>query len=288
MPDGLETAPIVLYGAARSGTTYLAQILNRQPEVFITNETRVFVWAHEALKRAPVDERIVYREKDAFVAHLRERLPGLIRDFHARMHPNRPFWGDKNPHYAAPENKGCLETIRELFPGAKFIHIIRDGRDVVASGLRGVWTDFETVHRMWQSHVQIGTEFGRALPRDRYFEVRYEDLVADDVGVARDLVRFLGLVPHDDVIRFCEAQRAERTPYCAPARDLSRGADSSDWVSLLSPGQRVRSLELLGDGLIRFRYETRESLGSKLAVARAAGLDARSVETAPSSTAAER
>jgi Sulfotransferase family len=141
---------------------------------------------------------------------------------------------------------------------------------------------------MWRSHVRIGTEFGTTLPADRYFELRYEDLVADDVGLARKVIQFLGLVPHDDVIRFCEAQRAERTPYCDPARDLSQGADSSDWASLLSPAQRVRSLELLGDGLIRFGYETRDSLGSKLAAARGAALNAPSVESSSSSPVAAR
>jgi hypothetical protein len=44
-----ERDPIVVFGAPRSGTTYLEQILNAHPAVFISHETRVFAWLHHAL-----------------------------------------------------------------------------------------------------------------------------------------------------------------------------------------------------------------------------------------------
>jgi hypothetical protein len=259
MPRTLEPCPIVVYGAARSGTTYLIQILNRHPEVFISNETRIFVWLHQSLKVLPQQESIFYRERELFLGYLRETYPELVRNFYRRLAPEQVrWWGDKNPHYVSPENRGCLETILELFPEARFIHIIRDGRDVVMSGLRGRWRDFERVHYMWKSHVDIGWGFGRSLPADRYFELRYEDLVADDVAMARKLFDFLGIALHPAVIRFCEAQMEKRTPFCDPSRNLSEGAAASDWATVLTREQQQRSLGLLADHLVKYGYESME------------------------------
>lgn len=260
MTDSGLTPPIVIYGAARSGTTYLVQILNKHPEVYVSDETRIFAWAHDVLHRLTGDERTSYRKREEFVDYLRRTLPQTIRDFYRELAPEARWWGDKNPHYAHADNRGCLETILELYPQTKFLHIVRDGRDVVTSGLRGVWTDFESVHRMWTSHLDIGCAFGRALPSDRYFEFRYEELIADDLGVARRIFDFLGIELDPAVERFCRNQQENRTPFCTPSRDIRADVARSDWADHLTPEQQLQSLELLGEHLVRYGYETREGL----------------------------
>lgn len=252
--------PIVVYGAARSGTTYLVQILNKHPRVYVSDETRIFAWVHDVFHRLTGDERTSYRRSDEFVDYLRRTLPGYVRRFYRELAPEARWWGDKNPHYVHPHNEGCLETILELFPEAKFLHIVRDGRDVVTSGLRGVWTDFESVHRMWTTHLDIGCGFGRTLPAEQYLEFRYEDLVADDLAMARRIFAFLGLDFHPAIERFCTNQRRERTPFCTPSRDIKADVKGSDWARHLTPEQQARSLELLGAHLVRYGYETEESL----------------------------
>jgi hypothetical protein len=262
MPGDPERSPIIVYGAARSGTTYVVQILNSRPDVFVSNETRLFVWVHRCLTCVAADEAALYRERQPFLEHLHAAYPGLIRDFYRKLRPAAVHWGDKNPHYASPENRGCLDTIRALFPAARFLHVLRDGRDVVSSGLRGVWRDFDAVHHMWATHADVGSAFGRSLPPGQYYELRYETLVRDDVSAAADLFCFLGLEMHPATAKFCKAQQVKRTPYCVPSRDLSHGATGSDWATLLTPAQRLRSLELLGEGLVRHGYETEASLAA--------------------------
>lgn len=263
------TPPIVIYGAARSGTTYLVQLVNKHPEVHVSDETRIFAWAHDVYRRLPADDRTVYRKRDEFVDYQRRALPKYIRGFYRELAPEARYWGDKNPHYAHPDNLGCLETILELFPRARFINILRDGRDVVTSGLRGVWTDFDSVHRMWTSHLDIGCSFGRALPAEQYFELRYEELIQDDLAMARRMFEFLGIELHPDVERFCRNQQERRTPFCTPSRDIRSDVTRSDWADYLTPAQQVRSLELLGEHLVRFGYESRGSLDRALGRARA-------------------
>ena len=264
VPRDMAPDPIIIYGAPRSGTTYLQQILNAHPDVFISHETRVFAWLHHALAMTK-DDRLVLTEREAFLGHLRTVLPNVMREFNRSLAPGVRYWGDKNPHYADPFNDGCLETVAELFPGSVFVHIIRDGRDVVSSLIRKrdedkPWVTFDQAHFTWSRHVQRGSAFGRALSAGRYFELRYEDLVADDVERAAALFRFLGLAFAPAVEAFCRGQQDKRTPFKDPTRELGNGVTASDWPVILDPEQQAHSLKLLGPDLVRYGYETEDSL----------------------------
>jgi hypothetical protein len=258
----LANDPIIATGAARSGTTYLIQILNRHPDIWITNEIRLFVWLHKALHELPVDQNVLYREREHFLSFLHGEMPQLIRRFYRSIKPNRRFWGDKNPHYLAPQfaGRGGLETIRALFPGSRFVNIVRDGRDVVCSGMRGEWKDFESVHFMWTSHIRQGRLLAQSLPANQYFEFRYEDLIRDDVAMARKLFDFLKIPFHRNVANFCQKQMRERTPFCKPTRDINKDIRVSEWATVLTREQKLRSLELLGTELVALGYETEISL----------------------------
>jgi hypothetical protein len=261
-----EASPIIVLGAPRSGTTYLQRLLDLHPDVCLSHETRVFAWLHAAIKTLPASDQFVVTERARFVAHLRTVLPDVIRGFYQQLDPNARYWGDKNPHYGDADNRGCLALIAELFPGTRFVNIIRDGRDVVASLLRRThangdpWVDFDGAHRTWIEHVEIGRTFGARQPEGSYLEICYELFVRDDVESARDLFAFLGIDFHPDVEAFCAAQRIERTPLSTPTRVLTDDPTSSDWSRVLSPDEQARSLELLGPYLVRLGYETEESL----------------------------
>lgn len=263
---GQRTSPIIIYGAPRSGTTYLNSILNQHPQVFITHETRLFAWAHQSLAELTQRNQYVLGHRARFVDHLRETYPGLIRDFYKKLRPSARYWGDKNPHYASNNNAGCLETIQMLYPETRFIHIIRDGRDVVNSLLRQrtkqgkPWANFESAHRIWKTHVDRGCAFGRSQPPDRYFELRYEDLIEDDLGLARRLFDFLDIEIHPRVVEFCQKQQQERTPFSKPV-SLAAGTQTTDGqANGLTPEQRLYSIETIGEHLVRHGYETEASL----------------------------
>jgi hypothetical protein len=258
-----KNSPIVIFGAPRSGTTYLTEILNQHPEVEITNEVRIMAWAHQVLNVLPQDNEMIYNERSEFVAYLKSRLPGLIQDFYGQQHPAGKYWGDKNPHYAAPEQAGCLETIASLFPQAHFIHVIRDGRDVVASVLRLGWADFEDAHTYWKQQLDVGCAFGQTQPDDRYLEVRYEDLVADDMTMAEKMFDFLGIEIASPVRQFCQTQQQQRIPAGLPTRDLTAGVMASNWARRLTVKQQTLSLDLLGPYLVRHGYESADSLKQK-------------------------
>jgi hypothetical protein len=253
------TAPIIVFGAPRSGTTYLNRILNEHPDVNITEESRVFVWMYRSLMVLPRREEALCAHREQFLEHLRSQLPEVVRSFYRELDPAARHWGDKNPHYASERNAGCLDTIAEVFPDARFVHIIRDGRDVVNSLLRKRWADFEDAHQTWKQHVRIGCDFGRVQPPGSYCEIRYEDLVSDDLEVAGGVFAFLGLVMDPRVKVFCQQQQTWRTPLSDPERNLNAGGQGSDWRRTLSPDQQMRSLDLLEPRLLALGYETEGS-----------------------------
>jgi SAM-dependent methyltransferase len=268
-----EPAPLIVFGAPRSGTTYLQRVLDLHPAIFLTHETRVFAWLHAAVSVLPASDQFVVTERERFVTHLRSTLPDVVRDFYAQLNPSTRYWGDKNPHYADPNNRGCLALTAALFPGTRFVNVVRDGRDVVASLLRrnhdngDPWVDFEAAHRTWITHLEIGRSFGARQPPGSYLEIRYEDFVRDDVVGAKELCAFLDLELPAAVEEFCTAQRCERTPLSSPTRAAIGDLSSSDWSSVLSSEEQVRSLELLGPHLVQLGYETEDSLRQLAATA---------------------
>lgn len=255
--------PIIVFGAPRSGTTYLIRILNAHPEVYVSGESRLFVWVHRSLSTLTDDDRAINAHRDKFVAHLMETYPSMIRDFYHKVAPQIRWWGDKNPFYGAAENEGCLQTIAALYEEAKFIHLIRDVRAIAASYQRKGWGSFEGVLEAWPRYLRIAGEFGASCSPDRFLELRYEDLIEDDLGWARSLFAFLEIDLRSVVVDFCREQCQNRTPFSEPTRDLSGNITRQEWRDVLTRDQQRECLKRLGDRLVALGYESEESLAAR-------------------------
>jgi hypothetical protein len=94
-----------------------------------------------------------------------------------------------------------VPEIHALLPRARFIHVLRDARDTVASLLsasRGwgrAWAPRRAAHaaRTWVTHVEASRQAKRALPGAQFYEVRYEALHANGLDMLRQLSEWLGL-----------------------------------------------------------------------------------------------
>jgi hypothetical protein len=120
--------------------------------------------------------------------------------------------GDKTPEAAIG-----LPVLETLYPSSKYIHVIRDGRDCVASGWAHLLRDntagrFATIAdyaeyfaaRHWTSYVTLARAAG-AHRGTNYIEVRYEDLHADPAREAERLLRFLDVDASPAAIATCVA-----------------------------------------------------------------------------------
>jgi hypothetical protein len=112
-------------------------------------------------------------------------LDAIYSDY-AQAH-GKVRWGDKSDYLDR------LYLIHRVFPNAKFIHIIRDGRDVAQSVLKLKWGPDDVIRaaEWWNNHVWVGRRMGAILGPEQYLEVRYERLVTNPEEQLRRCCEFL-------------------------------------------------------------------------------------------------
>jgi hypothetical protein len=200
-------------GCPRSGTTLLRAMLDSHPELAIPGESYFIVELAPAfaprgrrrfnLKRCTTaiveHSRFVQWElpaetvRAAFEVARPTDFAGALRVLYATYAAARdkPRYGDKTPNYVLD-----IPVLAELFDEGRFVHVVRDGRDVALSvtGIEG-WgpAKVEGAARYWARHVEAGRAAGRELGAERYLEVRYDDLVERPEPTLRTVCGFLGL-----------------------------------------------------------------------------------------------
>jgi hypothetical protein len=149
------------------------------------------------------------------------------------LRAGRRRWCEKTPL-----NVLYADVLARVFPDMKFIHIVRDGRDVVASMLaRGFWpiggatafpslaefggaVEFTKAVRYWAEVLRLARETAARVPPGQYLQVRLEDVVADPRRTLGRVFEFLGEEPSEEVFGY----------------DLSR-SNASRWRTELTVGQ---------------------------------------------------
>ncbi len=102
---------------------------------------------------------------------------------------NKQRWGEKTPR-----NAFWIDEIHALFPDARFIHIVRDGRDMAIDISDSILLPYSVYSgaNLWQRYVLAIRDSIRRLPDGSVIEIRYEDLCADPETTIRGLCAFLG------------------------------------------------------------------------------------------------
>lgn len=118
-----EQCPIIILGAARSGTTVLGKAFREHPDVLYVEEPK-YVWKHG----------YGYLGHDVLRAyHANKKQKDYIRNYFKRM---LVLSGKKILVEKSPSNCLRIEYIHSIYPNAKYIHIIRDGRNVALSAFK--------------------------------------------------------------------------------------------------------------------------------------------------------
>jgi hypothetical protein len=180
-------------------------------------------------------------------------------------------YGDKMPGYVVR-----VALLARLFPEAKFIHIIRDGRDVALS-LTDLWfakRGLGAAALFWKRRVELGRAAGSRLEPRRYREVRYEDLIADPQPVVRGLCDFADLAFEPAMLEFFQRGDEVVTRTGDPSLHqrllLPPTLGLRDWRSQMDGNDVLLFEALAGDLLVELGYE-RASTTSSLRSRRRAG-----------------
>lgn len=278
----------IIVGAPRSGTTLLRFMLDASPLLAIPPETGFLTelrrldqvgagpdqlaavithhppeaptWPDFGLDAEELTTRLQVLDPWSVAAGVRQ-FYGAYAELHGK-----PRWGDKTPGYVQH-----LAEIAAVLPEARFVHLIRDGRDVAVS-LRQRWFSpghaIETQAAFWAAHVRAG----RAQARSHdlaYLELRYEDLIAAPERELRRVCEFVELPFDEAMLRSHEragqrlvehrdrhradgslvvshAERVEQQALTMRVPDLAR---IGGWRSQLAPGE-AEAFEVAASGLL--------------------------------------
>jgi hypothetical protein len=134
------------------------------------------------------------------------------------------------------------------------VHVIRDGRDVVASHRDrwGYWSAVKAVEK-WPRYIRTARLVGERLPDDRYTEVRYEDLVLDTESAMRALVEYLGEPWDEAVLHHDQAPHDVAGRYEQFSGERRRGAADGAAVYRTRVGTGRREIDPLLRTLINVR-----------------------------------
>jgi hypothetical protein len=245
-------SPIFVVGCQRSGTTLLRLILDSHPAISCGPETLFLVEFAERLTGERHWQHLAHFgfPKEYWQRRVAELFDAVQQDYAQRRGKTR--WADKTPRYAVH-----LDQIDALFPTCQVVHVIRDGRDVVASH-RDRWGYLSALKaiRKWPWYVRAARAAGaRLAAQDRYYEVRYEELVADPEATLRKLLGFLGEPWDDAVLKHDRRPHDVQGRYAAfsTSRRAAAGEQAAIYRSRVGAGRReldplLRLLVRLVDG----------------------------------------
>ena len=277
-------SPIFILGCERSGTTLLRLMLNQSPVLYIPGESgfldklrkqqelygdftqpyqRWFFIRDLQTSKAtsttysfPIFKLTIEEAEMALAETAPTNYPGAASALFqaAARKQGKQYWGDKTPRYIFK-----ISWLAEAFPQAKFIHVIRDGRDVASSLIKAGWVNnFVKAAYYWHEKVEAGISSGKTLDKQRYYELNYEQLVMYPEETLKDLCNWLELEYVPSMLQ----QNENATNYISGDWHLhemvAKPVDSSRayaWKQQLSPRQVADFESVAGELLEELGYE---------------------------------
>ena len=219
----LSDQPIFIVGCERSGTTMLRLLLNEHSNIALPPQTK---FSRKLYKRRmlfgdlnngenidKIIEWMLQRETNTKLidlkldsSHLRElwancttlgEITGTVFQQYSETR-HKPRWGDKRPYYIR-----YIPQLIKLYPDARIIHIIRDGRDCVASLKKMPWWRKNVMYSMlnWRHSIRMGSLAARVY-KNQFMEVRYEDIIRQPEAQLSKICDFLNEPYEPEMLTF--------------------------------------------------------------------------------------
>ncbi len=280
-----------VFGCGKSGTTWLMNILNGHDEIVIRGEGSFAYQLVPALKQAfehfnnhqerfkkspctflqPSDQLFVTRATvDSILVHYLQESGRDIMGLRVI--------GDKTPQHAA-----TLEMLGQVYPDGRFINIVRDPRDVATSawfheGINGErsFDDFIAyfMNKVWLLHVDHARTIGPTLG-ESFIELRYEDLLVEEVKQVRRVLEHLGVDASDAAMGKCiengsfEKNSGGRTRGDEKADAFLRKGVAGDWVNHIPYDLAQRCCDPIADSMRAYGYDPACKAAAETAQAKA-------------------
>jgi hypothetical protein len=300
-----QPTPVFILGSGRSGTTITSALLNQMAGIQIAKETG-FLGQYlprlktlsEADNPAPlIDELSSWIQANRFENRASvEGFQAFCRQFgiHGGVALIHYVWqldsttpwdqlsyiGDNTPLYVL-----AIPGILELFPDARFIHIVRDPRDVVCSirKMRFGANHVAVAAMEWHTYLGSWLMAERFIPAAQRIEFRYEDLCTNPLDTLTRLAQFLGR-SRDDANVALHAHAAGTSRRRSGFEAVAAASHHTRLTEPISPSRvgrfrselsdaEIRSIEEIAQyGMLAYGYEVSSELQHPLLTENRTGL----------------
>jgi hypothetical protein len=287
----MNYTPFFVFGFPKSGTTWVRLLLDSHPEISCKGEACMPFFGAGLSKiindyNSFLAERSSIGEYNHFPPLNKEDFICIFRAFVERrltliIDPGKPqlrFVGEKDPGHAFH-----MQLLAHIFPKAKFINVLRDGRDVAvstwehnkrgiagkepATGQAGAYYMEKTFDkfmtkfaREWLEKTMRVRQEGYQLGAVRYHEVRYEDLLNDPVKHVHAMITFLGANAASELVEQCienstfEKLSQGRQSGQEDKKSFFRKGVSGDWRTVMTNKQVFEFNKVAGSLLGELGY----------------------------------
>ena len=238
-PRTLGARLVFIVGYGGSGTTLLAQLLSSHPEVYVGMEHKlVQVLVKTRERYAMCESEMSLAASVALAADA--ALGGLVAQLLEDSWPSEVLAPRKRWRGVKLVNARSVARLAKVFPRARFVHVVRDGRAAAASLVRKSreWSNIvdqtamrpmtlDSATREW-AVTERTLAYEAAILGPRYLRIRFEDLVRSPAPVLEAVARLLD-VPFDPRL-LRPAPPPDEGPLRDAARRFDAGALPADWI----------------------------------------------------------
>ena len=173
--------PVYIGGCGRSGTTLLLSMLSAHPEIFACP------------KELGLFNNVKYKKDGSVVPQRLDRL--YLAFLKHRITKTQNRYCEKSP-----SNVKHIEDIEKFHKGKyKFIHIVRDGRDVILSKHPTDPDRYWVPPERWINDVSCGLKH---IDNPNVHTIRYEDLIRDYEAVISGICHFIGIEVNEQILNW--------------------------------------------------------------------------------------
>lgn len=284
-----KNPPIFIIGNPRSGTTLFRLMLSAHPNIYIAQECGFLEYFYDKYKNFDGQKKIIDNfiedvlnskkiefwnlDKNGLKEFIYNKSPNSYKELAASVYeyygkknyPNKSRWGDKNNYYLHH-----IEKIYNIYPEAQFLHIVRDGREVVRSYLDlkknennskyapDLPKTIRTAIKDWVHNLsEINASF-KKINSDNIFEFRYEDLVVNPKETLLKICNFLN-EPFSKNMIYYNKNNIDKEPqeFDEWKKTLDKGLVKTKidkWKNKLNNNEVKTIEEIAHDMLIRYKY----------------------------------
>ena len=270
--------PVFVVGVDRSGTTLLSLIISSHPLIAIPYESHFIVAMAEkygtdiaplpAIKQQDLLANIINQpyvkdwdyeiNSENIELTANDNVSNIIEKVYKNYarQAGKSIWGDKSP-----DNTPHIDSLNKLYPDAKYIHIIRDGRDVADSIKGQHWggSSLPVTLRHWDRTVTLADKMLGMLAPAQVHSLRFEDLVSSPEESVRAITSFLGVAYSPDMLTDYSTSAEEKvgdriSGHHAHLKEALSPSQAFKWQHKMSPVDQSIAYEIVGETLQKYGY----------------------------------